>query len=151
MSEKASSIFTFIFGDDTRKKLLVEKNLQSYLIKSVLLLTVISAFLIEAAHWIFFWIFRKKAEEMGFSSNHMFFQFIDEQHQVMLGVSLGLTVLLLVVGGLFILNVSNRIAGPIYRLREHLKALETNRNVGSLKFRDKDFFQDIPELVNKLK
>lgn len=48
------------------------------------------------------------------------------------------------------LTLSNRIAGPIYRLRDTVKRLGDGEDVPPLKFRKRDMWNDLPELFNKM-
>lgn len=54
---------------------------------------------------------------------------------------------LMVVGGLIL---SNRVAGPIYRMQTHMKDLLDGKDVGPIKFRDKDFFLELAEQYNEV-
>ncbi len=58
-----------------------------------------------------------------------------------------LTVLLLVAGILY----SHRVAGPIYRMRCHMKAMmEGKENMPQLGFRENDFFPELADDFNRL-
>ncbi|MCP4783786.1 MAG: hypothetical protein GY903_19725 [Fuerstiella sp.] len=48
------------------------------------------------------------------------------------------------------LTLSNRVAGPIYRLRENIRRIGNGEEVPPLKFRDKDMWDDVPELFNRM-
>ena len=45
--------------------------------------------------------------------------------------------------------VTHKIAGPILRLKRHLKE-SAEGNIKELKFREKDYFQEVPVLFNEL-
>lgn len=49
-----------------------------------------------------------------------------------------------------VVRLSNRFAGPIFRLRRHLGLLNKDSNCGSLVFRSEDFWRDIITPVNQL-
>jgi hypothetical protein len=49
-----------------------------------------------------------------------------------------------------IVRLSNRFAGPIYRLRMHLVKLNENTNTYPLNFRDDDYWQQLAEPINSL-
>ncbi|OFZ56732.1 MAG: hypothetical protein A2428_07815 [Bdellovibrionales bacterium RIFOXYC1_FULL_54_43] len=51
------------------------------------------------------------------------------------------------VGGIL---VSHRIAGPIHRIRMHLRAHLNHENPPPLKFRQQDFLKDLAEDINKI-
>lgn len=46
--------------------------------------------------------------------------------------------------------LTHRMAGPIVRLRGHIRAITDGDEVGPLKFRDGDFFNDVPDLFNEM-
>ncbi|MCC6507857.1 MAG: hypothetical protein IT423_02030 [Pirellulaceae bacterium] len=49
-----------------------------------------------------------------------------------------------------IVRLSNRFAGPIYRLRTHLKELNQNSNTCPLHFRDDDYWQQLADPINTM-
>ncbi len=53
----------------------------------------------------------------------------------------------MITGGLIL---SNRVAGPIYRLQKHINELISGKATGDVHFRDKDFFPELAESFNKL-
>ena len=48
------------------------------------------------------------------------------------------------------IRFSNRFTGPVYRLRSELRKFKENGKLGSIKFRDGDFWQDLAEGVNQV-
>lgn len=48
------------------------------------------------------------------------------------------------------LKVTNRFAGPIFRLRRELRRFEEGAEIGPIRFRDRDFWQDLAEQTNRL-
>lgn len=49
-----------------------------------------------------------------------------------------------------IVRLSNRFAGPIFRLRHHLTELSQNSQISPLNFRDEDYWQQLAEPINLL-
>jgi hypothetical protein len=49
-----------------------------------------------------------------------------------------------------IVRLSNRFAGPIYRLRMHLARLNASSHTYPLNFRDDDYWQQLAEPINQL-
>jgi hypothetical protein len=75
-------------------------------------------------------------------------EFLETQQQQMDRIFVGTVILLcsaLLAYGLF---YSNRIAGPIYHLRNYLRAYAKGRVYGELQFREGDFFSDLEPVVN---
>lgn len=48
------------------------------------------------------------------------------------------------------ISLTHRMAGPIVRLRGHIRALSEGSEAGPLKFRDGDFFGDLPDMFNDM-
>ncbi len=48
------------------------------------------------------------------------------------------------------ISLTHRMAGPIVRLRGHVRALTRGDDVAPLKFRDGDFFDDLPAMFNQM-
>lgn len=114
----------------------------------------IGLFLITAASlysvsYLFFWRIKDKAMEIGIPDNHIFYRYIDGQKS-----DLDSLFMILVVFNLFLLIgagivISHRLAGPIYRFKQHLRTINSNSNL--FKLRDNDFFKDLETIVNDLK
>jgi sensor histidine kinase YesM len=73
----------------------------------------------------------------------------------LLWVALGIIAVLLTVMTLITIILTNRIAGPIYRLQVHMKSLIRGEPVEDLTIRDSDYFVEVVqgynELIKKLK
>jgi len=48
------------------------------------------------------------------------------------------------------LRVTNRFAGPIFRLRRELRRFEEGSDIVPIRLRDEDFWQDLAEQTNRL-
>lgn len=59
------------------------------------------------------------------------------------------TVMLLVFNSVFFLLLSHAIAGPIEKLKGHLKKKAENQETGPFTIRASDFFAELPPLVNE--
>lgn len=49
-----------------------------------------------------------------------------------------------------VVRLSHRFAGPVYRLRQHLRELSQNTQTSPLHFRDDDYWQQLAEPINLL-
>lgn len=93
---------------------------------------------------------RESGLKAGLSTNHAYFKFLDAQawliyQRVVAGLIVG------AVGTAFVsLWLSNRVAGPIVRMRGYFKSLGQSDQSSALplKFRKGDFFDELPEEVN---
>src|SRR5262245_21870498 len=106
-----------------RKVVLINPKFQLSIIGYFLALSTVSIAAFYAANLWFFHKFVLMGRNLNLPPDHVFYQFIHAQQAQMnlifLGVSVAV-VLFLVVGGLI---MSHKVAGPIYRLCQHLKAI----------------------------
>jgi hypothetical protein len=131
-----------------RRVLLINPKFQLQFMAWSASTTVIAVLVMHAAHLWFFRNLRNLALQSGLPENHVFFQFIrdrqSELNLITLVTFVGLTILLSVFGLFF----SHQIAGPMYRLRKHFEEVGRTGKHTPLKFREGDFFQEIPEAYN---
>ena len=87
---------------------------------------------------------------LGLPADHPFWRFINEQKLVLNSVFLltaaGVSILIVVLG----LIISHRIAGPIYRMQSHLDDLARTGEVKELNFREKDYFPEMADSINRV-
>lgn len=91
--------------------------------------------------------FKELGETAGFDVNHPYFAFIQRyeaefMQYAMIGASIGLVCF--VIANLIL---SHKISGPICRLKSYFSDLEKNKKP-ILSFRKKDFFSELPEVIN---
>ena len=101
------------------------------------------------ASWYFFHKFELQGMALGLPANHVFFEFLDGQRREMNYIFLGsgavIAVLVSVVGVL----MSHRIAGPMYRLKKHMRMVADGETTENVKFRKGDFFPEIADGYNE--
>lgn len=98
----------------------------------------------------FFDIFTKVGKEIGLPENHVYFVFVKDQifamNMVFLVTSI-LTIILLLFAGVLI---SHKVAGPMYRLNNHLNDIaDGKKELSEIKFREGDFFPEIADSFNR--
>jgi sensor histidine kinase YesM len=96
----------------------------------------------------FFNIFIDQARQLGIPENHVFYKFINEQKRIMNKVFLiggSLSFLVIFFGGLYL---SNKVAGPLYRLTKFLNERQQGDQT-QLKFRKGDYFLEVQDAINK--
>lgn len=102
------------------------------------------------ANFFFFASLREDGLAAGLDPQHPFFSFLEKQTHLLdlifIGVALAVNAIV-ILGGLWL---SNRIAGPIYRIEQTLSQLVKNENPEKLSFRSRDFFTSTLTLVNEL-
>jgi len=100
------------------------------------------------ANRYFFWKFAQRGKQIGLPPEHVFFRFLTEQQTMMdviFFVTATITFTALIVYGLYL---SNRVAGPIYRLKKYLVDYASGRVTSKLTFRKKDYFLELAAHVN---
>jgi hypothetical protein len=134
---------------EKRKTLLISPDFQlKYLAYSVSF-ALLGVLILYGANLYFFWDLKNTGKSIGLPPNHVFFQFVQDRKMVMnfvFGITGTVVFLLLGISGLFL---SHKVAGPMVRFKAHLKKLTKTKTIDEVKFREKDFFQDIAEAFNE--
>lgn len=133
------------------KKFLINNDFQIQFMVSVLLISICSMSVIYFANDYFFHTYIMKGEELNLAPDHPFFLMIHEQKQFMTNVFIIVASVISLIGGLWGLFYSHKIAGPLYRLNRYFTdaAISSTPLSKKIYFRDDDFFQDIPDAINK--
>jgi hypothetical protein len=108
--------------------------------------TVIAIF--YASNMYFFFKFAAKGKEIGLPPQHVFFKFLHEQQHsmdIIFLISALFCFLLVICIGFFI---SNRVAGSMYRMEDHLRKMTTKGDYVDLKFRRSDYFHELADSLN---
>ena len=98
--------------NNARKRLLIYPNFQLRLIVGLFVshLVLISVFFITQT--VFFNTYKKLGQQMGLPADHMFFGFVDQQRHKMILFLLVASALVMILGAVYSLVVSHRVAGP---------------------------------------
>jgi len=138
----------FSFLKTRRKSYLIDPSFQYKIIVLFFLLSFSILAIIYLFDSYYFEHFIQKGKELQLEQGHVYYRLLQEQKQkmdyVFLYLSITLTLFVLVFG----IVLSHRIAGPLYRLRHYLEEKEYEKGI-NLSFRKGDFFQDIPEVINR--
>lgn len=93
--------------------------------------------------------FTQKGISLGIEKGHVLYDFIHWQQTELdyafILVGLGLLCAITFIG----IIVSHKIAGPLYRFVTYLHVEKDNPNPAPLRFRQGDFFADLPEHFNE--
>ena len=86
--------------------------------------------------------------QSGISEKNPIYSFISSQH-----VSLNLLLLTMALVGTILMFgfgiwLSNKVAGPIYRMTMDLNKLDPNKEQKNIHFRDGDFFFELKDALN---
>ena len=142
------NLINLISGD---KKFLINTPFQMQFMFSLILISIISMSIIYIANDYFFQTYIHKGEMLNLPPDHPFFLMIQEQKSFMIKVFVlvaGSTSGIACIWGLF---YSHKIAGPLYRLNQYFsEAAASGRPLDKkVYFREDDFFQEVPESINK--
>lgn len=136
--------------DNKRKVYLINRQFQIRFILFSILSSVIICCIFFALNWYFFWRFETVGLAIGLTPGSVFFEFLSRQ-QVFLNtiffVGAGVTLLVLVFMGLIF---SHRIAGPLYRLNNHMSDVAKGETNSNISFRKKDYFPELADSLNLL-
>jgi hypothetical protein len=88
--------------------------------------------------------------DASLNQNHAYFHFVEDQSHAFFSHTLIAFVSALLLSSGITLYLSFRLAGPIYRLRNHMKkvAEEGIHGLEPLRFRAGDFYSDLPPIIN---
>jgi len=131
-----------------RRSFLINPSFQYRFMAWIGALGVSVVMLMHLSHSWFFYQLKKQAVQAGVPPAHPFYSFISDRQEEMGWIALACFLGILVVSAVFGLVLSHRIAGPMYRLRRHFETVAKTGVHTPLKFRDHDFFLEIPEAYN---
>ncbi len=134
--------------NNQRQQYIIEKEFQFSFIKSTLFIVAASLLMFISAQMVFFFRMKSFGVDAGLPYQHIYFQFLKDQQVIMALIGLIAFSLLAMVTLLWALKFSNKIAGPIHRLKTDLQRSLNGEKV-EFTFRDQDYFKDLPALIQK--
>ncbi|MGR3177472.1 MAG: hypothetical protein ACUZ8E_05410 [Candidatus Anammoxibacter sp.] len=90
----------------------------------------------------------KLGVEENLKAGHPYFRFVSLQETTLTQNLWAAAIVSAIVSIISTLILSHRIAGPFTRLKSYFKAISETAEVKPLKFRDRDFFSDVPQIIN---
>jgi hypothetical protein len=147
-TKKRIPIISLILGE---KKFLINNNFQIQFMISLLLISICSMSVIYLANDYFFHSYMQRGEALNLPPDHPFFLMILEQKKFMTNVFMVVAASISAIAGLWGLFYSHKIAGPLYRLQKYFTqaAVDSAPLKKKIYFRDDDFFQEVPDSINK--
>ena len=88
-------------------------------------------------------------KELGLPQNSQFFKFISHQKDKFTNIFLATSLLSSVVLIIFGILLSHKIAGPVYRITEDLKAMIESKTTKEVHVRKGDFFIELSKTFNE--
>ena len=101
-----------------------------------------------AAHKYFFASFLRKGIDAGLPSDHVFFSFLSKQEAYLDRIFILTCVLIAGAVVYFSIKLSNKIAGPLYRLHRHMVLVADGKTDSPVAFRDGDYFVELADAYN---
>lgn len=146
--EKRSPLLSLILRE---KRFLINPDFQLKFMVSLIMISVCSMGIIYLANHYFFETYLKKGEALQLPPDHPFFLMIREQKGFMAKVFLMVSLAISSAVCLWGLFYSHKIAGPLYRLEKYFTnhAVDGKDLNEEIRFREEDFFQEIPASINK--
>lgn len=146
--EKRSPLMALILRE---KKFLINPDFQLKFMVSLIMISVCSMGIIYLANHYFFETYLQKGQALQLPPDHPFFLMIREQKAFMAKVFLVVSVGISTAVCLWGLFYSHKIAGPLFRLEKYFinNAIEGKELNDEIRFREDDFFQEIPASINK--
>lgn len=65
-------------------------------------------------------------------------------------LALGTLLVVLSIFSFLVLRITNRVAGPLYRITEELHRIDRSGEIHEIRVREQDFYQDFVEVLNRL-
>jgi hypothetical protein len=141
-------LISLVLGE---RKFLINASFQLQFMASVMLIAIVSMTIIYLANDYFFQSYLKKGIELNLAPDHPYFLMIHEQKIFMVKVFLSVAFAISATTSIWGLFYSHKIAGPLHRLENYFKqaAIHSEEIKEKIYFRKGDFFQEIPESINK--
>lgn len=138
-----------LFERGLRKDLIIDRPSQMRIIVAGIKFAVIMAFVNIVSLYILFGQIMKKINNFGQINSDFYTSLLNTLHLVV-AVSIVLTAIVVTLTITFGVLLSNKIAGPIYKLKTAVEKTLAGERDQKVSFRADDFFQELPPLINQL-
>ncbi len=135
--------------EDGRRRFLINPEFQLSFLGYMFIFTAVTTAIFYLASIYFFFKFRQIGIAMYFPEDHAFFQFMEQQKKIMHWIYAFAALASFIVLSLSGLLLSHRVAGPIYRLQQHMKTVTQKKSLRNVTFRKKDYFQELAGTYNE--
>lgn len=128
----------------------IDPAVQWAIIQKALLLSGLVVVLLFAVDKIFFYRMSSMGKDLGFSADHVYFLFLQEQERIKFWMFLATSGLITFIGTVIGIRFSHRLAGPIFRLKKEMRRLNDGEKIEEVNLRDADFFKELADEFNAL-
>lgn len=133
-----------------RGQLWISPKVQSYMLIHGIIFGAYFLIIYGIAEYFFFEKFRLGIEAANLPADSALVQYFYDYQWVKVLFVAGCSIVVLIVSALQMLYVSHRICGPIYKMTKTFNNLHGSPEPGEIKFRDKDFFEELADAVNRV-
>jgi hypothetical protein len=95
-----------------------------------------------------YWMMDKLAHEMRIPPHSAYYKLVGFQQELITDYILTATVVGVVISFVFTVIFSHKSAGALYRLRRYFEEINESGHKYDLKFRDGDFYSELPPIIN---
>ena len=133
-----------------RTKILIYPKFQLKLIIYNAIIIAFSFILVGLSIYFSFDQLRQTGLNIPLPSDHAYFRFLDLEEQTFFYYLIGSFLLAIVFTTMFTLYISQKLAGPICRLKSYFDNLAKTGKLSNrdISFRKGDFFRELPEKIN---
>lgn len=133
---------------DRRKRYLINPSFQWKMIFYGIFSGVLILGVVHISLLLFFNNLFEMGKQAEIPQGHIYYTFLTEQ-KMMLYFNFSMASIVILFGAaLWWLFISHKIAGPLYQLTNYFENLILDKRIDELVFREKDFFQEIPTVIN---
>lgn len=128
-----------------RTVLFINKKFQGHFLFLIAMAFLLISSVNIISGFLFFHKVRQMASESGIDAQDMFFQFMNYQQSFYLVVQMVTILITLSILGILGLHLSNKVAGPIYRIQKYISGDDFSEPV---KIREGDYFSEFADEIN---
>lgn len=136
--------------ENKRSKYLIDKKFQLGIIYKFLIMTAVNILSFYLVVYLFFKNLNQKAIDVGLSSDHIFYSFLDDQQGFMTYIFIIVAIfnaVIIICAGIY---YSHKVAGPLYRLSQHFKSVNKLDDLKEVNLREGDYVGDLKSTINEM-
>jgi methyl-accepting chemotaxis protein len=132
-----------------RRRFLINRGFQLRFIAFAVVTAVVACTSFYAANCYFFYKYQGFAIESGFPASHPFFKMLANMEDAMTLIFAITSLSIIGIATLTGLVFSHRVAGPLFRLKNHFDRVARGETMSNINFRQGDYFDDVATAYNR--
>ena len=133
-----------------RTKYLINPSFQITFIIYFLIIGVIALMIFYSSNLYFFKTLASEGIQLELPSDHVYFELLASQKHLMNKIFMITSAIFFILISLLGIFISNRIAGPIYKMTKTLNSFQGVDDLREIQFRKRDFFKELADSFNAL-